>query len=264
MIMLKLIQSAQNEQLKHLAKLLSQSKYRRQEHEAVLEGVHLLDAYLNAQQQPKQVWIPENRWADVDIQQLACRLPENRITLVSDNVLSKISSLTHANDIMTLIQQPETRALPTYGDCVVLDRVQDPGNIGTVLRSAAAAGIKTIILGEGCADAYAPKVLRAGMGAHFLLNIHERVDLIAWRAHYHDRVLATALLESKQSSLYDLALRIPSAWLMGNEGSGISAELLAQADECVKIPMLGQTESLNIAMAATICLFEQMRQRLAQ
>lgn len=262
------ITSSQNEQLKHLAKLLNQAKYRRQSQQAALEGVHLLDAYLKQNRLPENVFIPENRVQHPEIQALLNRLPENICTLVSDHALSKISNLTQSNDIISVIRLPENMGLnqtaPLTGDCMVLDRVQDPGNIGTVLRSAAAAGITQVILGEGCADAYAPKVLRAGMGAHFLLQIYERVPLANWCDNYRERILATALSEHRQSALYDLDLRAPTAWLMGNEGSGIAPELLAKADLSVKIPMLGETESLNIAMAATVCLFEQMRQRLAE
>ena len=145
----------------------------------------------------------------------------------------------------------------------MLDAVQDAGNVGTVLRSAAAAGIRHVVLGAGCADAYSPKVLRAGMGAHFALTLHERVDLRDWLAGYPHRTLATALTEHNNFSLYELDLRPPSAWIFGNEGSGVSPDILAAADATVKIPMQGAVESLNIAQAATICLFEQMRQRLA-
>ncbi|ULJ67682.1 TrmH family RNA methyltransferase [Wielerella bovis] len=256
-----IIQSPHNPQLKHLAKLLSASKHRREHQQAVLEGAHLLSAYLDAGNTPEHVYIPEYRQMQPEIRALIFRLPEHQYTIVSNNLLKKISSLNDADDIMTLIALPQTRQ-PENSDCIVLERVQDAGNVGTVLRSAAASGIKTIILSEGCADAYSPKVLRAGMGAHFLLHIHERVNLAEWRSHYPHRVLATALTEHNNFSLYDLDLRQPNAWIFGNEGAGISAETLAQANASVKIPMLGATESLNIAMAATICLFEQMRQRL--
>lgn len=256
------IQSPDNEQLKHLAKLLHQAKNRRQAQQTVLEGIHLLDAYLQHQGLPEKVFIPQSRLMHPEIPTLLYRLPENICVVVADKALNKISSLTQAADIMSLIALPQTTMPPVTGDCVVLDGVQDPGNIGTVLRSAAASGITQIILGQGCADAYAPKVLRAGMGAHFLLHIHERIDLHDWCSHYQNRILATALSEQQPVSLYDLDLRQPSAWLLGNEGSGIQAALLQRANACVKIPMLGKTESLNIAMAASVCLFEQMRQRI--
>ena len=117
------------------------------------------------------------------------------------------------------------------------------------------------MLNADSADAWSPKVLRAGMGAHFLLRIHSRVDLAQWRSGYQEKLWATAL-SGRPQNLYTMALAEPAAWLFGNEGSGVSAAALALADGSVHIPMAGATESLNVAMAATVCLFEQMRQRM--
>lgn len=263
---MKHIESAQNNQLKQLGKLLSQSKERRNTGLCVLEGIHLLQACLAAGQMPIHVFIPQNRLTHPEIQALISTLPTSCCTSVAPTLLGRIGSLKDADEVMTLIHIPKTNEFSEnsrwHEDCVVLDRVQDPGNIGTVLRSAAASGVQNIVLGEGCADAYSPKVLRAAMGAHFLLNIQERVDLQDWQRHYTGRVLATALHENNNFSLYDVDLADTTAWIFGNEGSGVDEALLRTADATIRIPMLGQTESLNIAMAATICLFEQMRQRL--
>lgn len=259
---MKQITSARNEQLKHVAKLLSHGKTRREHGQTVLEGVHLLQVYLQAGGEPLQVYVPENKRHLHEVAALLVQLPENRITLASAGVLPKISGLAEAEEVLALIEIPASGALPQQGDCVVLDRVQDPGNVGTIMRSAAAAGVKQLVLGKDCADVWAPKVLRAGMGAHFLLNVFERVDLAQWCAGYGDNIWATALSETNERNLYHMDLTRPAAWVFGNEGSGVAAELLARVTGCVKIPMAGQTESLNVAMAATVCLFEQMRQRL--
>lgn len=261
---MKTITSVHNEQLKLLTKLLHHAKSRRTHHATVLEGIHLLEVYLATKGLPKHVFIPQHRLDCREIQPLLDKLPEQRISLVKHGILNKISQLSEAEDIITWIDLPTSGELPQFGDCVVLENVQDAGNIGTILRSAAAAGVQTMILSKGCADVWSPKVLRAGMGAHFLLNVFERVDVQAWREHYSGCVLATALTEKNHFSLYDneLDLKQPIAWLLGNEGNGVSAPLLAQASATVKIPMLGKTESLNVAMAATICLFEQMRRRI--
>ena len=144
---------------------------------------------------------------------------------------------------------------------MVLERIQDPGNIGTILRSAAAAGVGQVVLSADCADTWSPKVLRAGMGAHFALRLFVEPDLAAWRERCHVPLLVTALRRNSVS-LYDYDLRAPAAWLFGNEGAGVSGTMLAAASRLVHIPMAAQTESLNVAMAATVCLFEQMRQRL--
>lgn len=259
---MKLITSAQNEQLKHLAKLLSQSKARREYEQTVLEGVHLLQTYLQAGFQPEQVYLPEAKQANPEIRAILSHLSGEQVTLVSNDALAKITSLTDADDVMALIAIPASEDWPLQGDCVVLERVQDPGNVGTIIRSAAACGIAQIVLSHDSVDVWSPKVLRAGMGAHFLLKIYSRVFLSPWLATYQGRMLATALSETNNFSLYDMDLRESSAWIFGNEGRGVSEEVLAKVSATVKIPMPGQTESLNVAMAATICLFEQMRQRM--
>ena len=264
---MKTINSAQNEQLKQLNKLLNQSKTRRQLGLAAIEGVHLLDSLLQTQQMPLKIYIPEHRLPHPDVQTLIKKLPENLqrecCIVVANGLLQKITTLNQADDIISVIKRPTQHTLPEQEDCVVLENVQDPGNIGTVLRSAAAAGIRNIVLNKGCADAFSPKVLRAGMGAHFLLNIVEQADLLDWATRYQHPILIT-LLNQQSISLYhhDLPLKTPCAWVFGNEGSGVSPTLAQHATYTVKIPMLGKTDSLNIAMAATVCLFEQMRQRL--
>ena len=256
------LSSAQNPALKHLAKLLQSSRARRQHGQAVLEGVHLLSACLDSGIRPLKVYVPAHRFSQPETSALLARLAANDVVQVGGEALQKITSLTDAEEITALIALPPVPAFDGGADCVVLERIQDPGNIGTILRSAAAAGVKQVVLDKGCADIWSPKVLRAGMGAHFLLQLHSGVDLPAWRQHCRVPLLATAL-HTDSISLYDCRLSAPTAWLFGNEGSGVSPAMQEAADGLVHIPMLGATESLNVAMAATICLFEQMRQRMA-
>ena len=257
------ITSAQNPKIKHLAKLAAGAKHRRESRQTVLEGTHLLAAYLDAGFLPEHVYTPESSTRQPEIRRLLDRLPDGACTFTADGILARVGSLDNADGITTLIRLPETAVEPEHaGDAVLLDAVQDAGNAGTVLRSAAAAGVQTVVFGRGCADAWSPKTLRAGMGAHFLLNIVERADLAQWLARYPHRTCATTL-NGNPVPLYGLDLRHPCAWLFGNEGSGVSPELAAAADMCVRIPMPGGMESLNIAQAATVCLFEQVRQRLA-
>lgn len=258
---MKYIVSAHNEQIKYLAKLLSQSKARRLHGQAVLEGVHLVQAYMQAGGMPEQLYLPESRADNIELKALAAQMPSEKNIMVGGSALAKITSLNDADDVMALIKLPPAPQLPQQGDCVVLDGIQDPGNVGTVLRSAAAAGVKTLVLGADCADAWSPKVLRAGMGAHFLLDICPQTDLLEWRAGFTDKVYATAL-GGITENLYRLNLTQPAAWVFGREGSGVSIAMQEQADGKVYIPMAGKTESLNVAMAATVCLFEQMRQRM--
>ena len=255
------IESAQNPALKHLAKLLRSARARRESGQAVLEGVHLLSAYLQAGGQVLQVYVPASKMQQPETARLLSQLPPERVVQTAGAALQKITSLTDAEEITALIALPPTEPFDAEADCVVLERIQDPGNIGTILRSAAAAGVGQVVLSADCADAWSPKVLRAGMGAHFALRLFVEPDLAAWRERCHVPLLATAL-HRNSVSLYDCDLRAPAAWLFGNEGAGVSETMLAAASRLVHIPMAVQTESLNVAMAATVCLFEQMRQRL--
>lgn len=254
------ITSATNAALKHLAKLIQSRRYRREQQQIVLEGAHLLTAFLDAQQPIAAVYIPQHRRQDPEVQAIIAAVPPQRIILMADAALSKITSLTQADDLIGIAAMPEPRSLPQDQDCVVLEAVQDPGNVGTILRSALAAGIADVVLNADCADVWSPKVLRAGMGAHAGLHIHQSVDLLAWRQQYTAPVYATTL-NARAQSLYQQDLRQPAAWVFGNEGSGVSHALQHTASQSIIIPMAGQTESLNVAMAATVCLFEQLRQR---
>lgn len=254
------IESAHNPALKHLSKLLRSARARREHRQAVLEGTHLLSAYLQSGGQVQAAYVPVQKMQRPETARLLACLPEAAVVGTAGAALQKVTSLTDAEEITALIPLPTPVAFDTDADCVVLEHVQDPGNIGTILRSAAAAGVGQVVLSADCADVWSPKVLRAGMGAHFLLQLHTVTDLTAWRHGCKVPLLATAL-HGDSVDLYDCDLRRPVAWLFGNEGGGVSEGMLIQADRCVHIPMAAATESLNVAMAATVCLFEQLRQR---
>ena len=145
-------------------------------------------------------------------------------------------------------------------DAILLDGVQDPGNLGTLLRTAAAAGIKQALLAPGCAAAWSPKVLRAGQGAHFALAIHEEIDLAGFMANYRGTTAVTTLADA--TLLYEAKWDGPLAWIFGSEGQGVRPELIAAAQLKIRIPMPGAVESLNVAAAAAVCLFEMVRRRL--
>ena len=136
--------------------------------------------------------------------------------------------------------------------------MQDPGNVGSILRSAAAAGIKQVFCSSGTAFCWSPKVLRAAMGAHFVVEIYENVDLASLIAPSKIAVLATSGYATQR--VYDADLRQPVAWIFGHEGQGVADDLLAMATQQVVIPHLGQVESLNVAACAAVCFFEQVRQ----
>ena len=142
--------------------------------------------------------------------------------------------------------------------CLLLEGIQDPGNLGSLLRSAVAAGLKQAFLSKGCVFAWSPKVLRAGQGAHFFLDLHESAPLTAIAERFPGTVVATD--PRAGASLFDADLSGRIAWIFGAEGGGVSPALAACAGLRLRIPMAGPAESLNVAAAAAICLFEQVRQ----
>jgi|GEM_PF-11708 len=185
------IASAQNSRIKHLAKLAASAAKRRAFGQTLLEGTHLLEAFLNAGGRPECVYVAENRLEDAEISALLQRMPSEKTVSVAAPILGRLTGLGEGGNIVALIKLPSAAKRPEDGDCVVLERVQDPGNIGTILRSVAASGVRDIVLGADCADVWSPKVLRAAMGAHFLLTLHPDTDLAVWRQGYRPPLLAT-------------------------------------------------------------------------
>ena len=261
---MKAIASRDNPLVKRLHALSSSARERRKHGETLLDGAHLLDAALQRQQPLKGLIVAESGFASAEIQDLLARCPaEVPRYQFPDALFAHISPVDTPSGIVAIIDLPEEAELDRLtSDVIVLDAVQDPGNLGTILRTAAAAGVRDVLLTEGCAGAWSPRVLRAGMGAHFGLRIRERVDALQVLWDFPGPVLATALT-SDAREIYGIELSRPTAWLFGAEGQGLSPALLALASERVVIPIADTTESLNVAAAVAICLFEQARQRRA-
>ncbi|MGE8542270.1 MAG: TrmH family RNA methyltransferase, partial [Acinetobacter sp.] len=155
--------------------------------------------------------------------------------------------------------QSSSHALQFDADTLILENVQDPGNVGTLLRSAAAAGIKQVVCTKGSASLWSPRVLRAGMGAHFSLHTYENIALEDILPRFEIPVYVTS--SHRSTSLYSKDLSKACVWILGNEGQGASDYALANA-ESVVIPQPGGQESLNVAIAGSVCFFEMVRQRL--
>jgi RNA methyltransferase, TrmH family len=182
------------------------------------------------------------------------------LTLMDDALFAELSELKSLSAVLAVIDVIALNADPKSSSfCVLLEGIQDPGNVGSILRSAAAAGCDAVFMSQGCADAWSPKVLRAAMGGHFVLSIYENVDLIKI-ANLFPGVVYSAALSSK-TSLYDSCLSGKIALAIGNEGAGLTDSLLALSKTFI-IPMPGKVESLNAAAAAAVCLFEAVRQRI--
>lgn len=257
-VFVKRISSRDNALFKQLKKLASSARERKKSQKALLDGAHLVAACLDREDTPEWLVVADSALHDPEIRELTGRVPENRMVILETSLFNEISTVESPTGIAALISIPIPPSAPDARFCVLLESVQDPGNLGSILRSAAAAGCDSAWLSADCADAWSPKVLRSGMGAHFLLNILEHQDLVAVAKNFSGKVLAAAL--QGENSLFRCDLSGNLALVVGNEGAGISEELLAQASLNARIPMPGGTESLNVAAAAAICLFERVRQ----
>jgi TrmH family RNA methyltransferase len=254
---LKKISSADNAQFKSLLKLAQSSRERRLAGYSLLDGVHLLQAYQSRLGAPEQIVVSDSGTDSAEIQTL---LQDSANTLLLDDSLFKqLSSVATPTGVMAVIKTPRRETLPAALDtCVMLEDVQDPGNLGSILRSCAAAGVKQIFLSKQTVNAWSPRVLRAGMGAHFSVEIYERIDLLALARAYPGRVLATR--QHAATVVFNADLKGRVALAFGNEGSGVSDALMQCAHDSISIPMSADAESLNVAAAAAVCLFERVRQ----
>ncbi|HSI03974.1 MAG TPA: RNA methyltransferase, partial [Myxococcota bacterium] len=231
---------------------------RRASGKTVLDGIHLLQAFTSAGGVPELLVVSDSGQKRDEIAAfLQGAGPE--VIEVPDAMFEQASTVATPTGIMAVIAIPKTSA-KLVGTCVVLDGVQDAGNVGSILRSAAAAGIQHAVLGVGSANAWSPRVLRAAMGAHFSMTVHDGVTIASALADFQGAILTTEAQASH--TIYDTNLTGDVAWLIGNEGAGVSTEARALATGSVAIPIAEGTESLNAAAAAAICFFEQRRQRL--
>jgi RNA methyltransferase, TrmH family len=255
---MKHIASRDNPLFKSLRRLASDASVRREDARVLIEGVHLADAFLRAGGTPRQVVVAEGALARAGVADLLERFEGVDILAFDDALFDAISALPSSGGILLTIDRPTPAVAPrvTRG-AVLLDRVQDPGNIGSILRTAAAAGISDVFLSGGCAGAWSPKVVRAAMGAHFVLTLFEDCDLATLAS---DDIPWLATSPHADASIYALDLGGDVAWLFGHEGQGVDETLMRRA-RGVRIPQPGDVESLNVAASAAICLFEQVRQR---
>lgn len=260
---MKTITSRDNPTYKELKKLAGSSQARRQAGRTLLDGVHLCQAWLDLRGMPVQALVSESALQDPEVAALIQRCEDARaaVTALPDALYAPLSQVEHGVGLLFIVDTP-TPVMPSVlaVDSVLLDGLQDPGNVGSILRSAAASGVKQVYCSAGTAFCWSPKVLRAAMGAHFVLEIFEQADLAALVRQSQIPVLATSGYAAEK--LYDIDLRGPVAWLFGHEGQGVADDLLALASRRVVVPHAGQVESLNVAACAAVCFFEHLRQNL--
>jgi TrmH family RNA methyltransferase len=224
-----------------------------------IEGEHLCEAWLRAGRAVPQAVVSDSAWARPAAHDLAQQA--SRVALVPDALFTGLSGLDSPTGLGFVVPAPPPAGIDPAQATVVLDRVQDAGNVGSILRSAAAMGFQQVLAIEGTAGLWSPKALRAGMGAQFALRLSEALEL-------NDlRILSVPLLATSpyaMSSLGDAALPYPCAWVFGHEGQGVGEPLLSSCQATLRIPQPGGGDSLNVAAAAAICLFESRAGREAQ
>ncbi len=257
---MKVLRSRENPAFKELQRVAASSRERRSRGVTLLEGERLIGSYIESGGVPEMLAASESALKRDSLRRLFETSPAKARLVIDDALLDRISQVVTASGVFAVARAPAPSTLPDkLGDCLMLENIQDPGNLGSMLRTAAAANVRQILLSHGSVFAWAPKVVRAGMGAHFHLDIHENVDLAAAMRRATGEIVAT--LAHSDSVLHACDLRGPVAWLFGNEGAGLSPGMADAATRRLAIPMPGAAESLNVAAAAAICLFEQVRQR---
>ena len=259
---MKKIASRQNPLFRLLRQLANSPQARRKSSHTVLDGIHLCQAYLAQPGSPlycvvseKAKEVPEIR-AIVDV----CLSRQVDVIELDSAMYADIAQVEEGQGVLFVIDVPVLSLPDKIEDTVVfLDRIQDPGNLGSILRSAASAGITKVFCSAGSASAWSPRVLRAGMGAHFVCHIYENADLLALTDALTIDVIATTPVA--QASIYEYDLRGSVAWVFGHEGQGICEVLLSKAQVHLSIPQHPLSNSLNVAASAAICFFEQLRQK---
>jgi TrmH family RNA methyltransferase len=256
---MKQITSTANPHYQALRKLVQSSQERRKTGLSVLDGVHLAAAYREHVGLPRRIAVSRSGLANPEVQALLDGMKGVEIFALGDALFGGLSSVATPTGIVTVVDTPSPRPVPQDMDvCVMLEDLQDPGNLGSILRSCAAAGVVHVLLSKGSVQAWSPRVLRAGMGAHFMLSIYEQADLHAAARDFPGRLIATRARAARTVFETDLTGKL--GFVFGNEGAGLSAGLLEAAESVVSIPMSGKSESLNVAAAAAVCLFERVRQ----
>ena len=261
---MQVISSKDNELVKHIKKL-KDKKYRDESNEYIIEGVKLIEEAVKENAKIKKIIVCEDTTRTYEIPtNVMLEIAKYECIYVTDKIFASITQVTNPQGIMAIIEKNIGNTEIDYSQdiIVVLDDVQDPGNLGTILRTVDSIGLNQIIVSKETADAFNPKVVRSTMGAIFRIKIIEVEDLkqmIKEMKKHHYKLMVTSL--QTENSIYDIEFN-KKIIVIGNEANGVSQEIQEMADEKAKIPMLGKTESLNASVAAGIVMYEYVRQKL--
>lgn len=249
---MKRIESSQNSQVKHWKKLVSVRKERDKSGEFLVEGFHLVEEALKKQQSVLSLIVREGMNIPT-----SWNVDNIEIIEITMDIAKEIAETEHSQGIYAHCSQPKAteKEQQSWKRILMIDAVQDPGNVGTMIRTADAAGLDAVILGKGSADAFNPKTVRSGQGSHFHIPVI-RGELSEWVRIFKDKTISVYGTSLEESVNYNqVEPQQHFALIMGNEGSGLSPDLLAQTDINLKVPLFGQAESLNVAVATGILLY---------
>ena len=260
------ITSKDNELIKHIRKL-KEKKERDASNEYLVEGIKIVKEAIQENAKIKQIIVCEDTTRTYEIPtHIMLEIARYECISVSNKIFNIITQVTNPQGIMAIIEKNAQDAQIDYSQdiIVVLDDVQDPGNLGTILRTVDSIGLNQIIVSKGTADAFNSKVVRSTMGAIFRIKIIEVENLaqaIKEMRKHHFKLMVTSL--QTKNSIYDIDFN-KKIIVIGNEANGVSKEIQDMADEKAKIPMLGRTESLNASVAAGVVMYEYVRQKLSK
>lgn len=271
-----MITSTSNQQVKNIVKLQKSGKVRHEQEVYLVEGIrmfreipekelvkfYITEDFLHRFTEPGKQ--EENDERNLELRRLfQSRWQEGiHYELVSNSVFKEISDTQTPQGVLAVVRQKKYSREDLLGECILLlENIQDPGNLGTILRTAEGAGVSGIMMSKDTVDIYNPKVVRSTMGAVFRVPFYYETDILEGVEWLKAKGIKCYASHLQGISFYEQNYRLPTCFFIGNEGNGLTAELTMKADKKIKIPMMGRVESLNAATAATVLMYEAMRQR---
>lgn len=251
------ITSKDNEIIKNIKKL-KEKKYRDERNEFIIEGTKIIEEAIEEKANIKRVVVCEDLAENLS-KELLYKIAKFDVIYVPEKIFKFITDVNNPQGILAVVEKNSGAEIDYKADFfLILDNIQDPGNMGTILRTADSINLKQIIVASETADCYNPKVVRSTMGAIFRVNVIQAdlIKVIKEMRKHKIKVLATDL--NTNDSIYDVDYK-RTAVVIGNEANGVSKEVLEASDQRIKIPMRGKTESLNAGVATGIILYEAMR-----
>ena len=261
---MQIISSKENQFIKHIKKL-KDKKYRDINNEYLIEGIKLIKEAIQEKAKIKQIVIcDECEKIEAIPKDLMYEIAKHECIYVTKKLFETLTNVVEPQGILAIIGKSDPKQEINYNEDIIvaLDDIQDPGNLGTILRTVDSIGLTQIIISKGTADVFNPKVIRSSMGAIFRVKVIESEDLkqTLLEIKKHKFELLVTSLQTKKS-VYDIKYK-KKIIVIGNEANGVSREIQELSDYKIKIPMLGKTESLNASVATGIILYEYVRQKL--